>query len=66
MLSETLRRMTLRALCAWLALISPVAMADGDLADMGKNVSEGAKSLQTSGIVIIQVIGFFSFAGGLR
>lgn len=65
MLSEALRRMTLRALCAWLALISPVAMADGDLADMGKNLSEGAKSLQTSGIVIIQVIGFFSFAGGL-
>lgn len=65
MLSETLRRMTLRALSAWLAFISPMAMADGDLADMGKNLSEGAKSVQSSGIVIIQVIGFFSVAGGI-
>ncbi len=65
MLSETLRQLTLRGLCAWAALISPLAMADGDLADMAKAGAEGAKSVQTSGITIIQVIGFFAFAGGL-
>lgn len=64
-LSETLRQLTLRGVCAWAALISPVAMADGDLADMAKAGAEGAKSLQTSGITIIQVLGFFAFAGGL-
>lgn len=65
MLSEKLRQLTLRGVYAWAALISPVAMADGDIADMGKSAAEGAKSLQTSGITIIQVIGFFSVAGGL-
>nr|WP_160174257.1 DUF6750 family protein [Erwinia amylovora]CDM08109.1 conjugal transfer protein TraR [Erwinia amylovora] len=65
MLSESLRQLTLRGLCAWAALISPVAMADGTLADMGQAAADGAKSIQTSGITIIQVIGFFSFAGGL-
>ncbi|CDK23937.1 conjugal transfer protein TraR (plasmid) [Erwinia amylovora LA637] len=65
MLSETLRQLTLRGVYAWAALISPVAMADGDLADMAKSGAEGAKAIQTSGITIIQVIGFFAFAGGL-
>lgn len=65
MLSESLRQLTLRALCAWAALVSPVAMADGDLAEMGKGVADGARSFQTSWITIIQVIGFFSVAGGL-
>lgn len=65
MLSETLRQLTLRAVYAWAALISPVAMADGDLADMGKSVAEGAKSAQTSAITIIQFLGFLSVAGGL-
>lgn len=65
MLSETLRHLTLRGVCAWAALISPVAMADGDFADMAKAGADGAKSFQTSGITIIQVLGFFSFAGGL-
>lgn len=65
MLSETLRHLTLRGVCAWAALISPSAMADGDLADMFKSGADGAKSMQTSGITIIQVIGFFSFAGGI-
>lgn len=65
MLSENLRQLTLRGVFAWASLISPVAMADGDMADMGKSVAEGAKSLQTSGIVVIQVIGFFAVAGGL-
>jgi len=65
MLSESLRQLALRGIYAWAALISPVAMADGDLADIGKNLAEGAKSGQTSGITIIQVIGFFAFAGGL-
>lgn len=65
MLSESLRQLTLRSVYAWAALISPVAMADGDLADMAKSGAEGAKSIQTSGITIIQVLGFFSVAGGL-
>jgi hypothetical protein len=65
MLSENLRQLTLRGVYAWAALISPVAMADGDVADMFKSGAEGAKSIQTSGITIIQVLGFFSFAGGI-
>lgn len=65
MLSESLRQLTFRGVYAWAALISPVAMADGDLADMAKSGAEGAKSIQTSGITIIQVLGFFSVAGGL-
>lgn len=64
MLSETLRRLVFRGVLAWIALISPVVMADDDLAGMGVRVAEGAKSAQTSGISIIQVIGFFGFAGG--
>lgn len=62
MLSETLRQLTL---CACAALISPLAMADGDLADMARAGADGAKSIQSSGITIIQVAGFFSVAGGL-
>ncbi|AVV39997.1 DUF6750 family protein [Pantoea vagans] len=65
MLSESLRQLALRGVYAWAALISPVAMADGDLADMAKSGAEGAKSIQTSGITIIQVVGFFAVAGGL-
>lgn len=65
MLSETLRRLTLRGVCAFMALVSPVVMADGDIADMVKYGADGAKSVQTSGITIVQVIGFFAFAGGL-
>lgn len=64
MLSETLRRLVFRGVLAWIALISPVVMADDDIAGMGVRVAEGAKSAQTSGISIIQVIGFFGFAGG--
>lgn len=62
MLSETLRQLTL---CVCTALISPLAMADGDLADMARAGADGAKSIQSSGITIIQVAGFFSVAGGL-
>lgn len=65
MLSETLRSLILRGVCAFMALISPVVMADGDLADMGKSAADGAKSVQTSGITIIQVAGFFAVAGGI-
>ncbi|MBP2157411.1 DUF6750 family protein [Erwinia rhapontici] len=43
-LSEDLRRLSLRAICAWLTFISPMAMADGDLADMLNSVSVGATS----------------------
>ncbi|WP_210512574.1 DUF6750 family protein [Pantoea ananatis] len=65
MLSETLRSLILRGVCAFMALISPLVMADGDLADMGKSAADGAKSVQTSGITIIQVAGFFAVAGGI-
>lgn len=54
-LSESLRRLTLRALCAWLAFISPMAMADGDIAGMLDSVSTGA----TSGTKSILNIAFF-------
>lgn len=64
MLSETLRRLVIRGVLAFVALISPVVMADDDLAGMGVRVAEGAKSAQSSGIIIIQVVGFFAFAGG--
>lgn len=57
MLSETLRRMTLRALCAWLAFISPMAMADGDMADLLNSVSTGATSGTKS------VLNIATFAG---
>ncbi|WP_324022319.1 conjugal transfer protein (plasmid) [Pantoea sp. JZ29] len=65
MLSETLRRLTLRAVCACMALISPVVMADGDLGDLAKGGAEGAKVFQTSGITVIQVFGFFAVGGAL-
>ncbi|MGP2416714.1 DUF6750 family protein [Pantoea ananatis] len=65
MLSETLRCLILRGVCAFMALISPVVMADGDLADMGKSAADGAKSFQTSGVTIVQVAGFFAVAGAL-
>jgi len=61
MLSETLRRMTLRALCAWLAFISPMAMADGDLAGMLNSISEGA----TSGTKSVQNIAIFAGVCGV-
>lgn len=65
MLSETLRRLVFRGVLAWVALISPVVMADDDIAGMVSHVAEGAKSTQTSGIIIFQVIGFFACAGGV-
>lgn len=65
-LSETLRQFIQRRVCAWMSLISPMALADGDdLAGMAKNGADGAKSFQTSGITIIQVVGFFVVVGGL-
>lgn len=64
-LSETLRRLTLRGVCACMALISPVVMADGDLGDMAKGGAEGAKAFQTSGITITQFLGFCAVVGGI-
>lgn len=65
MLSEKLRQLTLRGVYAWAAFISPVAMADGDVADMFKSAAEGGKSIQSSVLILIQVAGFLSFAGGV-
>lgn len=65
MLSETLRRLTLRALGAWLAFISPMAMADGDLADMLNSVSTGASSGTKSVLNIAQFMGVCGIFGSL-
>jgi hypothetical protein len=65
MLSETLRRRTLRALCAWLAFISPVAMADGNLAEMLDAVSEGASSGTKSVLKISQFVGVCGVIGSI-
>ncbi|MBY4841265.1 conjugal transfer protein (plasmid) [Pantoea stewartii] len=63
--SETLRRLTLRALTAWLALISPMAMADGDIADMFNSVSQGATSGTKSAINIAVFAGVVGVIGSL-
>lgn len=65
MLSETLRRHTLRALCAWLAFISPMAMADGDMADMLNRVSTGATSATKSSLNIAVFAGVVGVIGSL-
>jgi len=65
MLSDSLRRLTLRGLCAYAVLISPLAKADGDVADMLKNVAEGAKSGQTSILTIAQFAGVVGVIGSL-
>lgn len=63
--SETLRRLTLRALCAWLAFISPMAMADGDIADMFNSVSTGATSGTKSVLNIAVFAGVMGVVGSL-
>ncbi len=65
MLSETLRRKTLRALCAWLAFISPMAMADGDIADILNSVSTGATSGTKSVLNIAMFVGVCGVFGSL-
>lgn len=64
-LSENMRRLILRALCAWIALISPVAMAAGDLADMLDSVSSGAESGTKSVLVIAQFAGVCGVIGSI-
>lgn len=63
--SETLRRLTLRALTAWLAFISPVAMADGDFADILNNLSQGATSGTKSMLNIALFAGVVGVIGSL-
>lgn len=65
MLSESLRCLTLRGLSAWAAFISPVAMADGDIADMLNSVSVGAKSGTSSVLTIAQFVGVCGIFGSL-
>lgn len=65
LLSETLRALTLRALCAWLAFVSPWAFADGDLADMANSVSTGATSGTKSALNIAMFVGVCSVIGSL-
>lgn len=62
---ETLRRHTLRALLAWLAFISPMAMADGDFADMANSVSQGATAGTKSVLNIAMFIGVVGVIGSL-
>lgn len=63
--SETLRRLTLRTLTAWLAFISPMAMADGDVADMLNSVSQGATSGTKSVLNIALFVGVVGVVGSL-
>ncbi|MEQ9927992.1 DUF6750 family protein [Pectobacterium parvum] len=65
MLPETLRRLTLRALGAWMACISPMAMADGDLADMLNSVSSGATSGTKSVLNIAVFVGVIGVIGSI-
>ncbi len=63
MLSENLRRHAFRGLSAWLAFISPMAMADGDLADIANSISEGATSGTKSALNIATFIGVIGIIG---
>jgi len=63
MLSEKLRRHTLRGLSAWLAFISPMAMADGDIAGMFDSLSNGATSGTKSALNIATFIGVIGVIG---
>lgn len=65
MLSEVLRRRMLRVLSAWLAFISPMAMADGDFADMANRVAEGAKAGTTSVLGMVQLAGVCGVIGSI-
>lgn len=65
MLSETLRNAFLRALFAWIAFISPGAMAAGDLADIGNSMSEGATSFTKSALNIATMLGVCSVIGSI-
>lgn len=46
-------------------LLPKAVLADGDLADMVRNVGEGAKTAQSSSITIAQFIGVILFLRGL-
>lgn len=65
MLSETLRRTFLRGVLAWVAFVSPGAMAAGDLADIGNNIAEGASSGTKSVLTVCQLLGVCGVAGSI-
>ncbi|EDJ8986994.1 conjugal transfer protein TraR [Salmonella enterica subsp. diarizonae] len=46
-------------------LLPRAVLADGDLADMLRSASDGAKSAQTSSLTIAQFIGVIMFIGGV-
>jgi hypothetical protein len=46
-------------------LLPKAVLADGDLADMVRNVEQGAKTAQSSSLTIAQFIGVILFLGGL-
>ncbi len=45
-------------------LLPKAVLADGDLADMVRNVEQGAKTAQSSSLTIAQFIGVIAFLGG--
>lgn len=65
MLSETLRRAFLRVLFAWVAFISPGAMADGDIADSFESLARGASSGTKSLLTICTLLGVCSVVGSI-
>jgi len=65
MLSVALRRRMLRVLSAWLAFISPMAMADGDIADILNRFAEGSRSGTTSVLVMVQLAGVCGVIGSV-
>lgn len=64
-LSESLRRLILRGLCAYAALLSPLSLADDDLAGMADSVSQGATSGTKSVLNIAQFIGVLGVIGSI-
>lgn len=65
MLSETLRRAFLRVIFAWVAFISPGAMAAGDLADIGNSIAAGASSGTKSVLTVCQLLGVCAVVGSI-
>lgn len=65
MLSETLRRAYLRVLFAWIAFISPGAMAAGDIADSFESLANGASSGTKSVLTVSQFMGVCAVVGSV-
>lgn len=62
---ERLRARFIKGVTALVATSPVLAFADGDIADMGNRVAEGAKSGMKSALIIAQFVGLLFVAGGL-